>query len=363
MDILTFAQDKDVEIAVLDYFNDFLKSQNRYSGYVDNTISFAEKEKNVNRLVMGAIKEISGCNYDTSLVSAESMASNPMFRWAAMAVRDALVDMILPDFIDPAVGLYTETRNGAMGDTFKFDIESNEVFIASKAGRNIRTTEFQREEIGQRSIVPFNHSVAVAVDWFKVACGKASLAKYLYKAALALEEAMTNDVVGAFTTAMTEVNTSGAAKLKVAGYASSSDDSKIMELVDTVTAWNNAPAMFLGTRVAAHKLLPKNAGTRIEIDSNYVKVGYLDTIFDTKVAIMKNYAKYGATDYSLSLPNDRIYVVSTAGQKPVKLCLEGATHSNSQDYMANADLTSNTTINKSWGVGVVTNEVAGYIAL
>ena len=36
---------------------------------------------------------------------------------------------------------------------------------------------------------------------------------------------------------------------------------------------------------------------------------------------------------------------------------------NSQDYMANADLTSNTTINKSWGVGVVTNEVAGYIAL
>ena len=70
MDILTFAQDKDVEIAVRDYFNDFLKSQNRYSGYVDNTISFAEKEKNVNRLVMGAIKEISGCNYDTSLVEA-----------------------------------------------------------------------------------------------------------------------------------------------------------------------------------------------------------------------------------------------------------------------------------------------------
>ena len=34
------------------------------------------------------------------------------------------------------------------GETFKFEIESNEVFIASKAGRNIRTTEFQREEIG-----------------------------------------------------------------------------------------------------------------------------------------------------------------------------------------------------------------------
>ena len=56
MDILTFAQDKDVEIAVRDYFNDFLKSQNRYSGYVDNTISFAEKEKNVNRLVMAQLR-------------------------------------------------------------------------------------------------------------------------------------------------------------------------------------------------------------------------------------------------------------------------------------------------------------------
>ena len=47
MDILTFAQDKDVEIAVRDYFNDFLKSQNRYSGYVDNKIGRASCRERV----------------------------------------------------------------------------------------------------------------------------------------------------------------------------------------------------------------------------------------------------------------------------------------------------------------------------
>lgn len=362
-DIMTFSNDNDVVIAVKDYFNDYAKQHGQYNGYVDNTISFAEKENNVNKLMMSAIKDLSGVNFGSKLASIESYAQNPNFRWAAFAVRDALIDMVLPDFVDRTIGVYTETRSMAMGDSIRFDVEDNNLFYVAKAGRNQRTTEFQREDVGQRSIMPINHNISVSVNWYKVVCGKESLAKFLMKAVMSIDAAMTKEAALAFTNAMSEVASSGAANLKVAGYASEVDDSKIIKLVDTVSAYNNSPAIFMGTKAACHKLLPKNAATRIAIDSDYVKLGYLNTIFDTDVMVMQQYADYGSNDYKLVLPDDKIYVISPAGQKPVKLVLEGNTYTRSMDTNDTADLTSNTTLNISWGIGVITNNVAGVISL
>lgn len=361
--IMTFSNDNDVVIAVKDYFNDYLKQHNKFDGYVDNTISFAEKEKNVNKLMMSAIKDLSGINFDSKLASAESYAQNPNFRWAAMSVRDALIDMVLPDFVDRTIGVYTEIRSIPMGDSVRFEVEDNDLFYVAKAGRNQRTTEFQREDVGQRSIIPVNHNISVSVNWYKVVCGKESLAKFLLKAVMSIEAAMTKEVAQAFTAAMAEVASSGAANLNVAGFGSGSDDSSVIKLVETVSAYNNSPAIFMGTKVACHKLLPKNASTRISIDSDYVKVGYLNTIYDTDVMIMQQYADYGSTDYKLALPDNKIYVISPAGQKPVKLVLEGATYTRSMESNDTADLTSNTTLNRSWGLGIVTNNVAGVISL
>lgn len=357
---LAFSGDMTAEVKIKDYFNDYAKQRGQYDGYVDTSISFAEKEKKINDLLMAEVKKLSGLDFSNSFASIEMMAKNPTFQWAYMAVIDAAIDMVLPDFVDRTTNVYTEMRNGAIGDSFKFDVESNDLFIVSKAGRNQRNTEFQREDIGQRSIIPFNHNISVSSNKYKALCGKESTARFLMKAVLSMEAELTKEIALAFATAMDDVKDNGAEALHVAGLA----DKSVIKLIQTVQAYNRAPAILMGTMSAVHDLLPQSANLRMMVDSDYVRVGYISNIYGTDVMVMPQYADYAAADqYKLALPDDKIYVISPSAQKPVKLCLEGATTSNTVDSNADADLTTNTTINKSWGIGVITNAIAGVITV
>jgi len=357
---LAFSGDVNAEVKIKDYFNDYAKQRGQYDGYVDTSISFAEKEKKVNDLLMAEVKKLSGLDFNNSFASIEMMAKNPTFQWAYMAVIDAAIDMVLPDFVDRTTSVYTETRNGAMGGSFKFDVESNDLFIVSKAGRNQRNTEFQREDVGQRSIIPFNHNISVASNKYKVLCGKESMARFLMKAVLSMEAELTKEIALAFASAMDDLKDNGAEALHVAGLA----DKSVIKLIQTVSAYNRAPAILMGTMSAVHDLLPQSANLRMQVESDYVRVGYVPTIYGTDVMVMPQYADYTSADtYKLALPDDKIYVISPSAQKPVKLCLEGATTSNTVESNADADLTTNTTINKSWGIGVVTNAIAGVITV
>jgi len=354
---LTFASNPDIKCAVMDYVFDYAAQQGKNFGAYNKSVDFATKEAKINELAMSAVQSMSGLHFDTTLANKEDIAKNPNFRWAYMSVIDAMIDMVLPEVVDKTIGSYTDVRNGAMGDSFKFEIESNDLFVVSKAGRNQRTVEFQREDVGQRSIVPFNHEISVAVNWYKVACGKESMAKFVLKAVMSIEAEMTKEVAGAFEAAMLNVYNNGASNLHVAGFA----DKSVMKLVETVSAYNRAEAIFMGTKVACHDLLPQSAALKMEVDSDYVKVGYLPSIYGTDVMVMPQYADYTSTTYGLALSDEYIYVVSPSAQKIVKLCIEGGTHSNTLDHFDTADLTASTTINKSWGIGVCTNAIAGVI--
>ena len=65
----------------------------------------------------------------------------------------------------------------------------------------------------------------------------------------------------------------------------------------------------------------------------------------------------------LVLNDKRIYVVSPAYGKIVKLCYEGSSRTINRDFEDAADMEASTTIFKSYGIGIATNAVAGVIDL
>ena len=104
---LAFSGDMTAEVKIKDYFNDYAKQRGQYDGPVDTSISFAEKEKKINDLLMAEVKKLSGLDFNNSFASIEMMAKNPTFQWAYMAVIDAAIDMVLPDFVDRTTSVYT----------------------------------------------------------------------------------------------------------------------------------------------------------------------------------------------------------------------------------------------------------------
>lgn len=361
--IMCFSDNFDkVKEAFMDYFSNYKAEVEGKEGYTySHNHTLPEKEKAVDALMKKEIAKLSNVNFDENgSVSKEMWASHPMLRWAAFAVVNTLVDMVLPVTIDRSIGVYTEQRYGAFGDSFAFDIEPNDLFYVSKAGRDQRTVEFQRAYSGQVTVVPENRALTVYVNFYRVLCGMDSLAKFVSKAILSLETQITREVFAAFNTAMDELPTTPVdGELRVTGYSQTA----AVRLAQIVTAYNNGhKAVFLGTQLALQNILPSDANYRYMLDSDYATLGYVRNAFGSDVMVMPQIADW-SNPYSLALDDSRIYVVSPSSQKLVKLCYEGAAYTNTVPAFDSANMSEATTINRSYGIAIATNSIAGVIDL
>jgi len=322
------------------------------------TISFAEKEEKMNAALRREIMRVAGVT-DISQFPLETWSTHPMLKWATFAVVSAMIDMVLPDTIIESVGIYSEVRTIGWGDSAAFDVSPRDLFVVSKAGRSKRTTELHKQFKGQVTILPEPREMTVFVSLMKVLAGKESLAEFVAKMTRSFEVALSYDVYSAFVTAMAAVSNHATLGLRVAGYS----QDEFVRLSQTVSAWNGgAKAVAIGTQRALAKILPANANYRYDIESDFVKIGYLRNFQGTDIMVLPQVADY-INPFGLKLADDKVWIVSPSSQKIVKVVLEGSTLSYTSDVYAKANLLQTSTLIKSWGMGIATNSVAGQIGV
>lgn len=351
----------DVKTKFKDYMYHFMSEEMKREGYTyDNSVSFADKENKMNNILKSEISRLSNVNFGENAVSVEAMSQNPMVRWASYAVVTSLIDMIIPEILVRDNGMYSEQRVIGYGDTALFNVEPNDLFYVSKAGMNQRTVEFQRQYTSSVTINPENRAITVAANLYKVLCGMESLARFVTKAVLSIEHAMNIEVYRAFDTALSNLPTTPVdGALNVTGW----DETSAVKLAQIVSAYNGgSKAIFMGTALALRNILPKDANYRYFLDSDYVRLGYLRNFMGFDTFVMPQIADW-ENPYNTVLDDNKIYVISPASQKPVKIVLEGNSRANTLSHYDAADLTETTTLYKSWGVGIATNATVGIITL
>jgi hypothetical protein len=353
--VIAFAGEKvNIYKQFKDYFNHYFNKK----GMFDETVSLSEKENKINVAVREEIARLS--NLPTvDGIAPEVLASHPSYSWATFAVIGAMVDAILPEAIIDSIGLYTKVLVGGYGDSFAIDIKPRDLFVVSKGGKGKRTSEVHKQFEGQVTITTEFHDITVQVALYKVLAGQENLAEFAMKAAKSLEAQMTIDAFGAFNTAMGALDNAGDDALRVAGYSQST----LVDLATKVTGWNGGnKAVVIATPLAAQNILPNDANYRYELDSDYVKLGYIKTISNYDIMVVPQVPDY-RSPFKLALDDTKLYIVSPSAQKLINLALEGSTMSITNGIYDNANLTQNTTMKKSYGLAVGTNAVAACITL
>lgn len=321
-------------------------------------LSFSEKEEKMNQALKREIMRVAGVT-SMSDFPLETWATHPTIRWATFAVVNAMVDMVIPQTIIDSIGLYSDVRTIGFGDSATFEIKPRDLFAVSKAGRGKRQAELRKQFNGQVAIVPENRQISVAVSLYRVLAGKESLADFVMKAVRSVETAITYDAYDTFATAMAAIDNTASTGLRVAGYT----QAEFVRLSQTVSAWNGgAKAVAIGTQAALANILPADANYRYDLQSEYVKIGFVRNFQNTDIMVLPQLADY-ATPFALKLSDDYIWLVSPSSQKLLKVVLEGSTLAYTDEPYANANLVQTSTLNKAWGVGVATNAVAGTISL
>jgi len=321
-------------------------------------LSFDEKEEKLNAALKREIMRVASIQNFADF-PIETWANHPSLKWATFAVISAMIDMILPETIIDSIGLYSDVRTIGWGDSAAFDVSPRDLFVVSKAGRSKRTTELHKQFKGQVTVIPEPREMTVFVSLMKVLAGKESLAEFVMKMNRSFETALANDVYDAFYAAMDAVDATASTGLRVAGYT----QSEFVRLSQTVAAWNGgAKPIAIGTQQALATILPANANYRYDIQSDFVKVGYLRNFQGTDIMVLPQIADW-QTPFGLKLSDSRVWIISPSSQKIVKVVLEGSVLSYTSDVYANANLLQTSTIIKSWGTAIATNAVGAVIQL
>lgn len=271
-------------------------------------------------------------------------------------IRDTMIDAILPILIDNgSIRYFAEVKYGDIGDSLNFDIESNAMLTVSRADYRRRKINTQKTFDASITMTGTNHMVTVSDNLFNILAGRSHIARDVMRAGIAIEKAMLVDAYNAFTASMNGLS----GNLAVANY----NDNALVKLCQTVTAYNQGrKAVIVGTPIALSKVLPSNAQYRYLLDSEYVKQGYLNTFKGYDVLPLDQVADPDVSNpYKLLLDDTKIYVVSPASDKIVKIGVFGGVLSNSNDAYDTANKTQNTTLEKAWDVAVATNSVAGVV--
>lgn len=78
---------------------------------------------------------------------------------------------------------------------------------------------------------------------------------------------------------------------------------------------------------------------------------------------MAQIADFNSTTYGLKLADNRIYVVSPASDKIMKIAVGGETLSHTSGAYDKANLSMFGTITKAWDTAAITNSIAGEVKL
>ena len=293
-------------------------------------------------------------NFDGSL---RRFANHPSVMKMADDIRDYLIDMLLPEtLLTGSLRYFADFRFADLGDSMTFDIENNALYNVSKAGYRKRSTNMQKLFDTTVTMVPVNRMLTVGTDLFEILSGRVSIAREVMKAIRSIETAMMFDAYDAFATATG--NLSG--NLTVANYS----ENGLIALCQRITAYNQGrKAVILGTPVALKAILPTNANYRYLLDDEYVKLGHLQTFNGYDVIPLEQVANpYDtANPYALKLDDTKIWVVSPAADKIVKIGVGGETMSHTDAIYDNANLLQLSTMTKAWDTQVVTNSVCGIV--
>lgn len=340
-----------------DYSDHYLAVEKGYKGKKFLEMSLDEKEKGIDNAFKEELQRMSKTRIEDYNGDLQHFAVNPVVRSFAGYITDRTIDMVIPEVLNASVGLIAEISYVDWMETASFKLENGALFNVVEAGYDQQSSEAQELTNKTYTVNPSPHMITTRASLVDILTGRVSFAKYAMKAALAMQAKISNDAWDAFATAA--AHSTIPASLDVVTYT----DDDAIKLANQVSAWNmGMKSVFAGTEAALNHLLPTNANYRYMLDDAMVTLGHIPQFKNHDVMVTPQFADYTSTTYGMKLADDVIYVVSPAADKLVKVVI-GGTMSTVNDPYANADLTQEQSIMKSYGVAAVSNAIAGRIKI
>lgn len=312
-----------------------------YNGRMSGNYSVADSQA----ALRNALIEANGGKTTFNIKDIRDGKCNGVF-----AIIEELVNVISEEGLkgDEFFNSLVETRNLALGDTPRFHVEHDSLFVVSNLAEGTQGARRQRIEAGTDVTVNTSlRAVKIYEELNRVMAGRVDFNKLVDT----VSRSFTNDDLDAAYAAFTGLFAKLAAPYLVTG---SFDEEKMLDLIEHVEAATGGTATIIGTRKALRKVTTANMSDEAKTD--LYSMGYMGRFFGVPMVAMKQRHAIGTTDFIL---DDNSVYVFTSDSKPIKRVIEGDVTMLTGDPLTNADLSQEFMMIKRSGIAVVTDRQFG----
>ena len=328
----------------------------QYSEKKADTTEYIENNKVFNESFMKYCIEEAGMKF-TGL----DMIKNPMitkkvaFRETFEAIIAQIITPVAPAVISDEYMELAEVRKIGFGETARFPVLSNELFLVNEIAEGVQRGVLQTLYNNEYTINCTPAQIAVFVDWYQVAAGIFDWGAFAYKMGRSFSGYIQKKIILALTAVITDMASAPASPYYAATF---SNDNWATIGMRVSAANDNADVYALGTKLALRKILPPaatEANLQVQLGEEVAKVGFLNRYGGIPLIEIGNAMEPGTinTTATLVVPNNVIYFIAMGAYKPVKVVFEGQNVVVTTDPTTTADKTYGMHITMRVGVGTI----------
>lgn len=344
----------DIVVAFSELVSDFRNKKSDSKEYKDKNAIFCES-------ISKYCVEGAGLNWtDSSMLKNPQITYNTNFTTKFSTILAEMITPIVPALVSSEYNRFFDVTHVGWGDSAKYEVESNELFIVYDMAEGIARQNQQTAYNTEYSVQAHKKTISTFVNLYHVAAGKLDWGLFGAKVARSFEAYIMASVVKAMTKTVTDAN-----KLGIGGYLKAGTDATTwIELGQLVRAANNSDVYAIGTLGALSKIVPDEAGFRFAPSDDLVTVGYLPSYKQIPMVQLDNAIIPGTINTAapkLLIQDDYIFFIPMGFNKPIKIAIEGENVVVTPDPMTTKDGTLGLTMSMYIGIDAIVGSKFGIL--
>ena len=358
------------------FFNYNRSADEDFNSLVDCTLDLARQcyagkkaadYKELNKKLVFAMgkKIVEGSRYEAefeaqgmNVLKNPNARNNTTIRDNFNAVISQVVTAIVPEVVnDTFANFIAEVKQVGFGDTARFIIESNDLFKVNRKAEGVRKGVDQPMFDDEITVNASPIEISTHIDWYPFVAGEFDMGNFALKIGRSFMAYIFLKAVKGMTQATTDFG---------AAYQTNGVTPQLFgTLRERVSAANGGMnVVAIGTAIALSNC-SLTGNYQIEIGEEMNKVGYLDQYLGVPLIGLRNVLVPGTTNSTakLALPDNIIYFVPVAGDRPVKIVFEGNEVSVAYNPEETADTRYGITVTMRVGISAVCGAKFGTIIL
>jgi hypothetical protein len=295
----------------------------------------------------------------TEMLKNPQLYGDPEFGKNFRAVLAQIITPVAPAVITEKYGMVAEVRQIGFGETARFVVRSNELFVVNDIAEGVRTGGLQRVYNDEFTVNPTPKQIRYDVPWYQVAAGIFDFGEFAYKIGLSFSAYINMLVIKAFADVVTDWATASSPYV-VNGFS----DSNYITIGQRVSAANGgSDVIVLGSLATVGTIFSNQLGLQYGLGEEMNKNGFLDRYKGYRISYFDPamISTTVNTTAKLIVPEAVLYFIPVGMDKPIKIVFEGENVTIESIPTVTADKTGGLQITMRLGVNAIVGQRFGAI--